>query len=50
MGQLHRPAGEAFHLVKKLDFGPADCKLRQAGEIIFEAFGGAPAIPTPGSS
>jgi hypothetical protein len=41
VGQLHRPPGEAFHLLKKLDLG-ADSKLSQAGEIIFEAFGGAP--------
>jgi hypothetical protein len=27
---------------KKLDLGPAESKLRQAGEIIFEEFGGAP--------
>jgi len=36
------PEAKAFHLLKKLDFGPAESKLRQAGEIIFEEFGGAP--------
>ena len=33
---------KAFHLLKKLDLGPLDSTLRQAGEIIFEEFGGAP--------
>jgi hypothetical protein len=36
------PQARAFHLLKKLDLGPLDSALRQAGEIIFEAFGGAP--------
>jgi hypothetical protein len=36
------PQAKAFHLLKKLDLGAADSKLRQAGEIIFEEFGGAP--------
>jgi hypothetical protein len=36
------PEAKAFHLLKKLDFGPAESKLRQAGEIIFEEFGGRP--------
>jgi hypothetical protein len=36
------PQARAYHLLKKLDLGTADSKLRQAGEIIFEAFGGAP--------
>jgi hypothetical protein len=42
MGQLHRPQAKAFHLLKKLDLGPLESTLRQAGEIIFEEFGGAP--------
>jgi hypothetical protein len=36
------PQAKAFHLLKKLDLGDADSKLRQAGEIIFEEFGGGP--------
>jgi hypothetical protein len=36
------PQAKAFHLLKKLDLGPAGSRLRQAGEIIFEEFGGAP--------
>ena len=36
------PQAKAFHLLKKLDLGVGDSKLRQAGEIIFEEFGGAP--------
>jgi hypothetical protein len=36
------PQAKAYHLLKKLDLGAADSKLRQAGEVIFEAFGGAP--------
>jgi hypothetical protein len=36
------PQAKAFHLLKKLDLGAADSKLRQAGEVIFEEFGGAP--------
>jgi hypothetical protein len=36
------PQAKAFHLLKKLDLGPLDSTLRQAGEIIFEEFGGAP--------
>jgi hypothetical protein len=33
----------AFYLLKKLDLGFApDSKLRQAGQIIFQEFGGAP--------
>jgi hypothetical protein len=36
------PQAKAFHLLKKLDLGAADSRLRQAGEIIFEEFGGAP--------
>jgi hypothetical protein len=43
VGQLHRPPkAKAFHPLKKLDLGAADSQLRQAGEIIFEGFGGAP--------
>ena len=36
------PQAKAFHLLKKLDVFAADSKLRQAGEVIFEEFGGAP--------
>jgi hypothetical protein len=36
------PQAKAFHLLKKLDLGAADSKLRQVGEVIFEEFGGAP--------
>jgi hypothetical protein len=36
------PQAKAFHLLKKLDLGADDSKLRQAGEIIFEEFGGGP--------
>jgi hypothetical protein len=36
------PQAKAHHLLKKLDLGGEDSKLRAAGEIIFEAFGGAP--------
>jgi hypothetical protein len=36
------PQAKAYHLLKKLDLGAADSKLRQAGEVIFEEFGGAP--------
>jgi hypothetical protein len=42
MGQAQRPAGEAFHVLRKLDLGAIDSKLRQACEIIFEEFGGGP--------
>jgi hypothetical protein len=33
---------KSFPLLKKLDLGDADSKLRQAGKIIFEEFGGGP--------
>jgi hypothetical protein len=37
------PQAKAFHLLKKLDLGSApDSKLKQAGQIIFEGFGGSP--------
>ena len=36
------PQAKAFHLLKKLDLGADDSRLRRAGEIIFEEFGGAP--------
>src|SRR5271166_5393113 len=37
------PQAKAFHLLKKLDLGSApDFKLKQAGQIIFQEFGGAP--------
>jgi hypothetical protein len=41
MGQLH-PAGKGISSTQKLDLGSADTKLTQAGEVIFEEFGGAP--------
>ena len=44
------PQAKAYHLLKGLDFGSHNSKLRQAGEIIFEGCGGAPATPTPGLS
>jgi hypothetical protein len=31
-----------FHLLKTLDLGAAGSKLRRAGKVIFEEFGGAP--------
>ena len=36
------PQAKAYHLLKGLDLGSHDSKLRQAGEIIFEGCGGAP--------
>jgi hypothetical protein len=36
------PAAKAYHLLKTLDLGDADSKLRQAGEIMFEGCGGGP--------
>jgi hypothetical protein len=37
------PQAKAFHLLKKLDLGGApNSKLKQAGQIIFQEFGGAP--------
>jgi hypothetical protein len=36
------PQAKAYHLLKGLDFGPYDSKLRQAGEILFEGCGGGP--------
>ena len=36
------PAAKAYHLLKTLDLGDADSKLRQDGEIIFEGSGGGP--------
>ena len=37
------PQAKAFHLLKGLDLGSnPDSKLRQAGQIIFQEFGGAP--------
>ena len=38
LGQFHRTAGEG----KDLDFGDSGSALRQAGQIIFEEFGGSP--------
>src|SRR5271166_4110444 len=36
------PQAKAFHLLKELDLGPPESALRQAGQINFEEFGGAP--------
>jgi hypothetical protein len=36
------PQAKAHHLLKTLDLGAPDSKLRQAGQIIFESCGGAP--------
>jgi hypothetical protein len=36
------PQAKAHHLLKKLDLGAPDSKLKQAGEIIFQGFGGGP--------
>jgi hypothetical protein len=37
-----RPQAKAFHLLKQLDPGAVDQKLRRAGEISLEEFGDAP--------
>jgi hypothetical protein len=42
MGQLHRSPGEGVSSAQEVDLGPLDSTLRQAGEVIFEEFGGAP--------
>ena len=36
------PQAKAFHLLKGLDLGRSGSALRQAGQIIFEEFGGSP--------
>jgi hypothetical protein len=36
------PQAKAHHLLKQIDLGAPNSKLREAGEIMFEAFGGAP--------
>src|SRR5580704_16252383 len=36
------PQAKAFHLLKGLDLGHSGSALRQAGQIIFEEFGGSP--------
>jgi hypothetical protein len=36
------PQAKAHHLLKDLDLGGAGSALRQAGQIIFEEFGGSP--------
>jgi hypothetical protein len=36
------PQARAFHLLKGLDLGRSGSALRQAGQIIFEEFGGSP--------
>ena len=37
------PQAKAHHLLKDLDLGQAGSALRQAGQIMFEEFGGSPA-------
>ena len=36
------PQAKAFHLLKGLDLGHSGSAFRQAGQIIFEEFGGSP--------
>jgi hypothetical protein len=37
------PQAKAFHLLKSLDLGSAsDAKLKQAGQVVFQEFGGGP--------
>ena len=36
------PQAKAFHLLKGLDLGHSGSALRQAGQIIFQEFGGSP--------
>ena len=36
------PQAKEHHLLKKLDLGAPDSKLKQSGEIIFQGFGGGP--------
>ena len=43
LGQLHRTSPKAHHPLKDLDLGQAGSALRQAGQIMFEEFGGSPA-------
>jgi hypothetical protein len=38
------PQAKAHHLLKQIDLGAPGSKLREAGEIMFEAFGGAPSF------
>ena len=38
---FNSPQAKAHHLLKTLDLGAPDSKLTQAGQIIFELFGGA---------
>jgi hypothetical protein len=44
LGQLHGPQSRAHHLLKGPDLGGAGSALRQAGQIIFEGFGGSPVL------
>jgi hypothetical protein len=44
------PQAKAHHLLKGLDLGGAGSALRQAGQIIFEEFGGSPGNSLPGSN
>jgi hypothetical protein len=47
VGQLYRSQAKAHHLLKQIDLGGPDSKLKQAGQIIFESFG-VPATPITG--
>ena len=42
MGQLRRTPGQGAPPAQGLDFGHSGSALRQAGQIIFEEFGGSP--------
>jgi hypothetical protein len=42
------PQAKAHHLLKKLDLGAPDSNLKQAGQIIFQAYGALPATPITG--
>jgi hypothetical protein len=41
-GRVCQREAKAFHLLKGLDLGHSGSALRQAGQIIFEEFGGSP--------
>jgi hypothetical protein len=36
------PQAKAHHLLKQIDLGGSDSKLKQAGQIILASFGGSP--------
>jgi hypothetical protein len=42
VGNFNGPQAKAHHLLKGLDLGSSSSTLKQAGQVIFEAFGGAP--------